>query len=204
MSDSASDRGFRNAIDGEIAAFEAKQREREEDRAAAEKQLEEARGKAARVRDEVIMPLLNSLRDDFAAEGHILPTWEIRPEGNIDTPSGAAVTLTLDANGAQAGRYAINAKASVAENGVFLDLSVECSQVDPSNPSANKSTELHKGSLRVMVLTFDTQWGKDKMYTIAGQKHPAFDVQRSQAWFREQLSECARKCVRAKMERTAR
>ena len=196
MSDEKSERGFKSTIDEEIARFEAEQRQKEEDKEAAEQQLQEARAKARNVRDEIIIPLLNNLRDDFAAEAKVLPAWEIRSDGDIDKFFGTAATPALDASGATVGYYTIKAKASVAERGVMLDLSVECSYIDPNNTSANKSTELHKENILLILLTFDTQWSKDKMYAMAGQKHLAFDTQRSQEWFQKQLGDCARKCVR--------
>jgi hypothetical protein len=204
MSDEKSGRGFRSAIDEEIAKFETQQRQKEEDREAAEKQLQEARAKARHVRDELITALLENLRDDFAAEGKVLPVWEIRPEGGADEFSATAATPALGADGAPVGYYTIKAKASVAERGVLLDSSVECSYFDPNSTAASKSIELHKESVLMILLTFDTEWSKNKMYSMAGaiQKHPPFDMQRGREWFQKQLRDCARKCVRAKLEQT--
>ena len=42
MSDEKSDRGFKSVIDEEVARFEAEQRQKEEDEAAAEEQLQVA------------------------------------------------------------------------------------------------------------------------------------------------------------------
>ncbi|MGO8745113.1 MAG: hypothetical protein ACLQNE_03910 [Thermoguttaceae bacterium] len=203
MRNEKSDRGFKSAIDEEIASFEAAQKQKAEDNEAAEKQLQEARAKATNVRDEIIIPLLNDLRDAFAAEGKVLPAWEIRPDGKIDEFRGTAVTPSVDARDVPVGCYTIEAGASVAEHGVLLDLSVECSYNDPNNASANKSTELHKRNVVVMVLRFETQWSKDKMYAMAGQKHAAFDKQRTREWFQEQLRDSAKKCVRTELEQVA-
>ena len=206
MADGKSDRGFKSAIDEEIERFETQQRQKEEDREAAEKQLQESRAKAKNVRDEIVIPLLNNLRDDFAAEARLLPTWEVRSEENIDEFMGTATTPTLDASGAPVGYYIIQAKASLAERGVLLDSSVEGSYVDPNSTPANKGSELHKENALAILLTFDTEWSKNQMYSMAGkiQKHPPFDMQRSREWFQKQLRDCAKKCVRAKLERTVR
>lgn len=204
MSDEKPGRGFKSAIDEEIAKFETQRKQKEEDREAAEKQLQEARAKAIRVRDEIIVPLLEDLRADFAAEGTVLPVWETRPEGGGDEFLGTAATPAFDAGRGPVGYYTIQAKASVAERGVLLDSSVECWHFDPNGAPGGKSTELHKDSLLMILLTFDTEWSKNKMYSMAGaiQKHPPFDIQRGREWFQKQLRDCARKCVRIRLEQT--
>ena len=76
---------FRKAIDNEIAKIEAEQKEQQEREAAAKSQLQKAREKAVIVRDKIIIPLLNGLRDDFAAETKkVLPNWQVQSDGNID------------------------------------------------------------------------------------------------------------------------
>ena len=127
--------------------------------------------------------MLTTLRDDFAAEAKVLPDWEIRPDGTIDDYLATAATPSLDAGGVPVGYYGIKAEASIAEGGVMLELSVECSYIDPNSTLAGKSTELRKENLLLILLTLDTQWSKDKMYAMAGQKHVAFDTQRSREWF---------------------
>jgi hypothetical protein len=206
MGDEKSDRGFKIAIDEEIARFETLQRQKEEDREAAEKQLQDARAKAMKVRDDIIIPLLNQLRDDFAAEAKLLPAWEVRTEEHIDEFFGTAATPTVDASGAAVGYYVIKAKVSLAEHGVLLDSSVECSYFDPNSASADQGAEVHKENTPAILLTFDTEWSKNQMYSMAGKlsKHPPFDVQRSREWFQKQLTECAKKCVRARLERAIR
>jgi hypothetical protein len=203
ISEKTSDRRFKSAIDEEIAQFEAQRRAKEEDAECAKKQLHECRAKAINIRDKIIIPLLNDLRDGFAAEEKLLPVWEICSDANIDEFSASAVTPSLDAGGATVARYAITAKASVAESGVLLDFSVECSYIDPNNTSANKSVELHKQNLLVMALTIDSQWSRDKMYGM-GQKYAALDMQQSRDWFQKQLIDCARKCARAKLDQVGR
>ena len=78
---------FRKAIDNEIAKIEAEQKEQQERKAAAKSQLQKAREKAVIVRDKIIIPLLNSLRNKFFADPEtkkVLPNWQVQSDGNVD------------------------------------------------------------------------------------------------------------------------
>ena len=195
--------GLQDAIDEEIASFEAAQKQKAEDNEAAEKQLQKAARRQRTSAMKSSFPCSMTCDDAFAAEGKVLPALEICPDGKIDEFRGTAVTPSVDARDVPVGCYTIEAGASVAEHGVLLDLSVECSITIRTTPRQTRARNSTSENVVVMVLRFETQWSKDKMYAMAGQKHAAFDKQRTREWFQEQLRDSAKKCVRTELEQVA-
>jgi hypothetical protein len=182
MSEERSDRGFRTAIDDAIAVVEAERRAQQEHELAEKHRLEKARQQATIVREIMIIPLLNDLHRDFAADKKkVLPEWQIQSDGDTDTVSGTAATPNL---GPGVPTFTIKAEASVAEQGAALNLSVVCSCVDSKNASAGKPRELVA-----------------KTKSVPMQK---FDDLGSQMWFHKQLEECARMCVLTKMRQSSK
>ena len=170
---------FKEAIGKAIELVEAEQKAQRDREAAEKAQLEKARQKAMMVRDQVILPLLNGLRDNFAAHKRkVLPEWQVQSDEDTDIFSGEAATPNLDASGATC--FTIKAEASVAELGEFVNLSVVCSSVNSKSTSAGQVASL-----------FDKT---AKFPTV--QK---FDELSSRTWFHKQLAECARMCILTRM-----
>jgi hypothetical protein len=173
---------FREVIDGEIAKIETEHKAQQERRLAEANRLKKARESALLVRDQIILPLLGDLRDDFAADkSHTLPTWKIHTDGSSDRFSARAATPenSTMADVAQA-VFTIKAQAAVAEAGVNLVLSISCTGSDPNRaPDFCKAMSLHEVKESVGLLKFDESASRD--------------------WFREQLGICIEKCVRQKM-----
>src|SRR5271165_3085204 len=91
---------FSKVIDDEIERIDAERREQQAQKAAANNRLQKAREQAMTVRDRIIVPLLNDLRNDFAAEKKkVLPTWVIQSDGKIDGFFGSATTPASSVTG---------------------------------------------------------------------------------------------------------
>lgn len=170
---------FKKTIADAIELVEAEEKAQREREAAEKAKLEKARQKAMMVRDQVIRPLFNSLRDNFAAhERSILPEWRIESFDDADTFSVEAVTPNLGA--ALTTRFTIRAEASVTELGEFVTLSVVCSSVSSKDASADQTASLVEKTAKFPTI----------------QK---FDELSSRAWFHKQLTNCARMCILTKM-----
>ena len=128
-----------------------------------------------------IVPLLNGLREDFAAEKRkILPTWLVHSDGKTDEFFGSATTPDGSATGVLLPSFTIKAVVAVAEAGGSLAFSVACSCADPEESSTfRKHTSLHEAKMSVEM--------------------PTFNEMASREWFQDQLAKCAEKCVREKM-----
>jgi len=177
------DRGFRKSIDDAIAVVEAEWRAQRDRELAEKNRLETARQKALMVRELMILPLLNDLSTDFAAnEKKVLPNWQVQSAGDLDTVYGIASTPTVDDGGPSC--FIIKAGASVAEQGAALNLSVECSCVDAQNLATGKIRQVTE---------------KTKAMPMA-----KFDDLGSQLWFQDQLKECARMSVLTRMRHIPR
>jgi len=171
---------FRQAIDDAIAVVEAERKAQEERELAEKNRLEKARQKAMMVREIIIIPLLNDLRNDFAAaRKKVLPEWQVQSDGDVDKFFATAATPNLGAGGST--YFTIKAAASVAEHGAALDLSVVCSRVDPKNTASQ----------------LPPLYGKTKSTPML-----KFDDLGSQMWFHKQLEECARMCVLTRMRQS--
>jgi hypothetical protein len=177
--DQVSDWGFTIAIDNAIAVIDDEEKAQREREAAAKAHLEKARHKAMLVRDSIIVPLLNDLRDDFAAdEKKLLPEWKVQSTDDANTFLGTAATTAL--NVGRSASFLIKAEASVVEGGDFMDFSVMCSSPQSDTTSAAQLAPL---------------------FNIT-EKYPTahkFDEAASRTWFYKQLTECARMCILAKM-----
>jgi hypothetical protein len=183
MTEAKSDQGFRKAIDDAIAVVEAERKAQQEQEQAEKRRLDKARQQATIVREIMIVPLLNDLRDDFATDGKkVLPEWQVQSDGDTDAFSGTAITPHLGASGPTC--FTIKAEASVAEQGAALNLSVVCSCGDPKNTSASKFRQIFEKTKSVPLLKFD-ELG-------------------THMWFHKQLEECARMCVLTKMRQSSR
>jgi hypothetical protein len=170
---------FKETIAASIALVEAEQQAQREREAAERARLEKARDKARIVLSKAIVPLLNDLRDDFAADGkEVLPQWEVQSGEETDIFSGTAVTPDLAANGST--YFSIRAEAAVVEQGGSLNLSVVCSYVDPKSTSTTQLAPLYSRNSKFAI-------------------QPKFDEPGSQVWFHRHLAECARMCVLTKM-----
>jgi hypothetical protein len=168
------DWGFSEVIDKAVAVVEAEQEAERKKEAAEKARLDKARENAMMVRDKVIIPLLNDLRDDFAAdEDRVLPQWHIRSYQRADAFSGAAATPDVGADGTK--RFTIAAEASVAEDGASVDLSVVCSIGHPNDASTSQLAPLVEKATKFPAGRFD-EWGSRK-------------------WLHSQLAESARMCV---------
>ena len=131
------------------------------------------------IREKVIVPLLNGLRDDFAAdEKKVLPHWQVLAEQSDDTFSGTVATSNHDADAETC--FTIKVEAAVVELGESVDVSVVCSTADPRNTSASQLAPIFDSTAK-----FPT-----------AQK---FDELSTQSWLHKQLVECARICVLRKM-----
>jgi len=176
-------RGFRKSIGDAIAVVEAEWKAQRERELAERHRLEKARQKAMMVREIMILPLLNDLCEDFAAdEGKLLPEWQVQSGGDIDTVYGIAVTPNLNDGGPSS--FTIKAEASVAEQGATLNLTVGCSCVDAQNISTGKVRQIYEKTKAATMLRFDDLGGE--------------------MWFHKQLEECARMCVLTRMRHTPR
>jgi hypothetical protein len=183
MAEAKSDQGFKKAIDDAIAVVEAEWKAQQEQELAQKRRLDKARQQAMVVREIMIVPLLNDLRDGFAADGKkVLPEWQVYSDGDIDAVSGTAVAANLGDGGPTC--FTIKAEASVAEQGTALNLSVVCSCGDPKDAPTSKVRQLFE---------------KTKMAPMM-----KFDELGSQMWFHKQLEECARMCVLTKMRRSSK
>lgn len=172
-----SDWGFLKTIDSAIAIVDGEEKAQREREAAEKARLDKARQKAMTIRDKVIIPLLNDLRDDFADdEKKVLPVWQVQSVESADVFSGVAVTPGLDAGAC----FTIQAEASVVDGGESINLSVVCPPPNSKSPSAIQLTPLY-----------------DK--TEKFQTAHVFDGLGSRTWFYRQLSECARICVLTRM-----
>lgn len=170
---------FKKTIADAIELVETEMEAQREREAAEKARLDKARLKAMMVRDQAILPLLNGLRDNFAAhERKLLPEWRIRSDEDGDTFSGEAATFCVDGDGAT--RFTIRAEASVADLGEFVNLSVVCSSVDSKDTLASQATPLVEKTAKFPTI----------------QK---FDELSSRAWFHKQLAECVRICILTKM-----
>jgi hypothetical protein len=168
------DWGFTEVIDKAVTVIEAEQEAQRKKEAAERARLEKARANAMMVRDKVIIPLLNDLREDFAAdEDKVLPLWHVRSYQNGDAFAAAAATPDLDADGTK--RFNIAAEASVAEDGASVDLSVVCSLGDPTDVSTSQLAPLVDKTTKFPAGRFD-EWGSRK-------------------WLHCQLAESAKMCV---------
>ena len=181
-SDGKSNWEFTETIDSAIEGVEAEQKAQREREAAEKAQLERARQKAMTVRDKVILPLLNDLCDDFAAdEKGILPEWQVQSDEETDLFSGVAATPDLDAS--RSTYFTIKAEASVVEGGEFVNLSVVCSSPNSKSASATQLAPLfHKTTKFPTVQKFEELGGR--------------------TWLHEQLAECARMCILTKMRQS--
>jgi hypothetical protein len=175
----ASDCGFKEAIDKAIAVVEREQEAQQQLEAAKRLRIEKARKKAKTIRDQAIIPLLNDLCADFAAdEEKVLPQWEVESRQDADTFSGAVVTPCCDATGST--RFTISAESTVVDSGDSVNLSVACSLVNPNNTSADKPAPLFANTMDLP----------------AEQK---FDERNGRTWLYRQVAECARMCVVTRM-----
>jgi hypothetical protein len=168
------DWGFGETIDKAAGVVEAEQEAKRKKEAAERARLEKARENAMAVRDKVIIPLLNDLRDDFAAdEEKVLPQWHVRSFENGEVFSAAAATPDIDPAGKA--RFTITAQAAVAEGGVSVNLAVVCSTVNTDDPSAGQLAPPISKLTKFPAGRFD-EWGSRK-------------------WLYDQLVESARMCV---------
>jgi hypothetical protein len=171
---------FKKTIADTIKAIRDEERARQEREAAERAKLEKAHNKAVTIRDDVIVPLLNRLRDDFTAhERRVLPQWQVRSDRETDRFFAEARTPFSDAG--KATGFVIKAEASVADRGEFVDLSVECSAVSPPSTSTSQFTSLFEK--------------KAKFPTVRAVDSGA------QVWFHQQVAECARLCTLMRMRR---
>jgi hypothetical protein len=170
---------FKKAIADAVELVEAEEKAQREREAAEKAQLEKARQKAMMVRDQVILPLLNGLRDNFAVhERRILPEWQIESHDAADTFSVEAITPNIGS--AVATRFTIRAEAAVAELGEYVNLAVVCSSVSSRDASADQTASLVEKTAKFPTI----------------QK---FDELSSRNWFHKQLAASARMCILTKM-----
>jgi hypothetical protein len=176
------DWGFTDAIDKAVDMVEAEEEVRRKKEAAEKTRLEKARENAAMVRDKVIVPLLNDLRDDFAAdEEKVLPQWQVHCCDTADALSASAETPEVDAPGPRS--FAITALASVVEEGASVNLSVVCSATISHDASAGELPPLVDRATKFPAGIFD-EWATRK-------------------WLHEQLAESARIAVLTKMRQAS-
>jgi hypothetical protein len=177
------DRGFKKSIDDAIAVVEAEWKAQREHELAEKHRLEAARQRALMVREIMILPLLNDLSADFAAEQKkVLSNWQIESGGDADVVYGIASTPTVNDGGPSC--FIIKASVSVVEQGATLNLAVECSCVDAQN--------LATGKIRQVI-------EKTKAMPMA-----KFEELGSQVWYHDQLKECVRMCVLTRLRHIAR
>ena len=177
------DQGFRKSIDDAIAVVEAERRAQRERELAEKNRLETARQKALMVREIMVLPLLNDLSADFATdEKKVLANWQVESSGDLDAVFGIASTPALNDGGPS--RFVIKAGESVAEQGVALNLSVECTCVDAQHLASGKVRQISE---------------KTKALPIA-----KFDDLGSQMWFQDQLKECVRMSVLTRMRQISK
>jgi hypothetical protein len=188
------DNGFRKSIDDAIAVVEAEwkaQREREQ---AEKHRLERARQKGLMVLELMILPQLNDLCADFAADDEkVLPNWQVQTGGDADTVFGMIVTPPVHDGGPSC--FTIRAAASVAEKGGTLNLTVECSCVDAQNLSTGKVRQIFERTKAATMAKFDD---------LGNAAMVKFDDLASEMWFHRQLEECTRMCVLTRMRHTPR
>jgi hypothetical protein len=166
---------FKRTIANAIRVVRAEQEAQREKDAAEKARLTRARSKAGMLHEKIIMPLLNRLRDDFAAHKNVvLREWHVQSSGDVDRFSGEAATSSVAASDAT--RFAITAEASVTELGEFVNLSVECSAVDPKSTSTSQFTSLFEKKARFPAVQI-------------------FDELGSRTWFHTQLAECVKLCT---------
>jgi hypothetical protein len=171
-------KGFKQIIADAIEVVEAERKAQEEREQAENMRLEKARQKAMMVREIIVVPLLNELRDNMAAAGkEVLPQWQVQPAADGGNFFGTATTPNLGPGGPPC--YTIKAEASVGEHGAALDLSVVCFHADPTSTSTSRVPPLYDKRKSMQMLKFD-ELG-------------------AQIWFQEQLEECARMCVLTRM-----
>jgi hypothetical protein len=181
--DERADWGFSEAIDKAIDVVEAEQEAQRKKEAAERIRIETARKNAMTVRDKFIIPLLNDLRDDFAAdEEQVLPQWHVRSCEDGDVFCAAATTADVGAAGATC--FTIAAEASVAEDGAFVNLSVVCSAANPKDDSVGQLAPLVDKATKVPV-------------------EQKFDERGSRTWLYDQVAESARICVLTRMRQLA-
>jgi hypothetical protein len=168
---------FAKAIEKEIAAIETERQRAQEAKARDQKNFDAACRTALRVRTEVILPLLNGLRDAFAAT-KVLPRWEVATAGETD-----AFSATCRSCSASPGEpvFRITAEAAVRENGAKLDLSVACECEEPCKASESKTAELCS----------------KESYSVSAAGLNMTDVHR---WYYVELEKCALACVREKQK----
>ncbi len=176
---------FQKGIAAEIARIEGKQKEQEESKRAEEEQRQKARERARMVRDKIIIPLLNELRDDLANhEKKVLPNWDVRSDATIDEFSGTAVTPEVSGTGVPLPSFTITAQAATEANGTDLNMSVECSYtVAEESSGVRKSVPLKlRKQLSIQLVGFHEPCVRD--------------------YFCDQLAECTRLCLEARMNLT--
>jgi hypothetical protein len=170
---------FKETIRSTIELVEAEEQAKREREAVEKAQFDKARQRATTVRDNVVLPLLNDLHDNFAVHKRkVLPQWEIHTREDAEGLSAVAVTPNIDAD--ETTHLTIEASASVADRGEFVSMSVVCSLVNSKSVSANRVVHLFEKTAKFLT----------------AQK---LDELSARSWYHKQLSQCVRLCVLTKM-----
>jgi hypothetical protein len=177
------DREFTKTIADAVAVVETEWKAQRERELAERTRLESAHQKAILVREIMILPMLNNLRAGFSTnKAKVLPDWQVQSGGDTDAVWGEAETPAIDDGGPSC--FVVRAGASVAEQGVALNLTVRCTCVDAQNLSTGKPRQLYEKTKAATTVTFDEL--------------------NCEMWFHEHIRECVRMCVLTKMRHTPR
>lgn len=165
--------GFAQAIEREIAAIAAEQQRASEAKALEEERRDKACRAALRVHDEVIVPLLNGVRDAFA-KATLLQCWEVNSEGKMDAFSATCRTCSVNPEDPS---FQIKADAAVQDKAGNVRFSVVCEWTGPPQPPAPPVMDLHRSEDYSMNAT-------------------EFDMTVVRRWFYRELEESVVACVR--------
>jgi hypothetical protein len=176
------DWGFADVVDRAVDVVEAEEESRRKKETAEKIRLEKARENALMVRDKVIVPLLDDLREDFAAdEEQVLPQWDVHCSETANAFVASAATPETDAPGPKS--FTIAAKAAVVDEGASINLSVVCRAMMSHDASASELPPLVDRATKLPANVFD-EWASRK-------------------WLHEHLAESARLCVLTKMRQAS-
>jgi hypothetical protein len=170
---------FSKIIGDAVGVVEDEQKAQRAREAAEKERLDKARDKAMAVRDQVILPLLNDLRDHFAAaRKNVLPEWRVDLREDANRFLAEAATPAPEAGDSMG--YSILAEASLDAAGEFINFSVACSATNPKITSAAQVASLYNKAAKFRTVL-------------------KLDEDGSRMWFHRQLSECAKMCIYTQM-----
>jgi hypothetical protein len=178
MADTCFAQDFLKIIEDENKAIEAEKQKALEAKLAHETLVNETQKAAKKIREEIILPLLNGFKAAMVDEDTLMGDTVVQPVGDSSSTFGAGCMGRASARNDKG--FKVEASVTFQGEPGFLTCSVLCSWCDPSKSRSGQ-----------------VQW-KD-MYTSP--KRLAFklaeaDMNAVMEWYRNELQGCTRLCVR--------